>query len=167
MNLTRNGLIVLISVIFVAGAGTAYAGIVLPTITLAGNVVITGDTEPEGKLLDTNDDAGTAGQVLSSTVTGIDWVPALTLYYLEESSTQSSLLPSQSVFCDPGDIVTGGGSATNPELTLLNDFPTRGAGSPGPDINNGWINKYSNPGLLTVSVFAFAICVDFDPPHVP
>jgi len=43
MNLSRNGLIVLISVIFVAGAGTAYAGIVLPTITLAGDVVITGD----------------------------------------------------------------------------------------------------------------------------
>jgi len=41
MNLTRNGLIVLISVIFVAGAGTVYAGIVLPTITLAGNVVVT------------------------------------------------------------------------------------------------------------------------------
>jgi len=43
MNLTRNGLIVLISVIFVAGAGTAYAGIVLPMITLAGDVTITGD----------------------------------------------------------------------------------------------------------------------------
>jgi len=66
----------LISVIFVAGAGTAYAGIVLPTITLGGNVVITGDTEPEGKLLDTNDDAGTSGQVLSSTETGIDWIDA-------------------------------------------------------------------------------------------
>jgi len=43
MNMSRNGLIVLISVIFVAGAGTAYAGIVLPTITLAGDVVIEGD----------------------------------------------------------------------------------------------------------------------------
>ncbi len=76
MNLSRNGLIVLISIIFVAGAGTAYAGIVLPTITLAGNVVITGDTEPEGKLLDTNDDAGTSGQLLSSIETGIDWIDA-------------------------------------------------------------------------------------------
>jgi len=43
MNLSRNGLIVLISVIFVAGAGTAYAGMVLPMITLAGDVTITGD----------------------------------------------------------------------------------------------------------------------------
>jgi len=74
MNLTRNGLIVLISVIFVAGAGTAYAGIVLPMITLAGDVTITGDTEFDGKLLDTNDDAGTSGQVLSSTESGVDWV---------------------------------------------------------------------------------------------
>jgi len=78
MNLTRTGLIVLISVIFVAGASTAYAGIVLPTITLGGNVVITGETELEGKLLDINDDAGSSGQVLSSTMLGIDWVDAIT-----------------------------------------------------------------------------------------
>jgi len=76
MNLTRNGLIVIVTVVFVAGAGTAYAGIVLPTITLGGNVVITGDTELEGKLLDTNNEAGTSGQVLSSTETGIDWIDA-------------------------------------------------------------------------------------------
>ena len=43
MNLSRNGLIVLISVIFVAGAGTVYAGMTLPMITLAGDVTITGD----------------------------------------------------------------------------------------------------------------------------
>ncbi len=50
MNLTRNGLIVLISVIFVAGAGTAYAGIVLPMITLAGNVQVDGDLNVDGTL---------------------------------------------------------------------------------------------------------------------
>ena len=77
MNLTRTGLIVLISVIFVAGVGTAYAGIVMSTITLAGNVVITGDTKLEGKLLDTSNDAGSSGQVLSSTMLGIDWVDAM------------------------------------------------------------------------------------------
>ncbi len=48
MNLTRNGLIVLISVIFVAGAGTAYAGVVLPMITLAGNVQVDGDLNVGG-----------------------------------------------------------------------------------------------------------------------
>jgi len=50
MNLTRNGLIVLISVIFVAGAGTAYAGIVLPMITLAGNVQVDGDLNVDGTI---------------------------------------------------------------------------------------------------------------------
>ncbi len=54
MNLSRNGLIVLISVIFVAGAGTAYAGIVLPMITLAGDVTITGDTTLQGDLICTD-----------------------------------------------------------------------------------------------------------------
>lgn len=92
-----------------------------------------------------------------------DQGPALTLYYIEESSTTSGPFPSKFVLCDPGDIVTGGGSATNSDLTLLNDFPTEGFGSPGPGINNGWINRYSNPGLLTVSVTAFAICADVAP----
>ena len=50
MNLTRNGLIVLISVIFVAGAGTAYAGIVLPMITLAGNVQVDGNLNVDGTI---------------------------------------------------------------------------------------------------------------------
>ncbi len=47
MNLTRNGLIILISIIavvFVGGMFTvAYAGPILPMITLAGDVTITGD----------------------------------------------------------------------------------------------------------------------------
>jgi len=48
MNFSRNGVIVLISVIFVAGAGTAYAGMVLPMITLAGNVQVDGDLNVDG-----------------------------------------------------------------------------------------------------------------------
>jgi len=42
---TRTGLIVLIAVVFIAGVGTAYAGISLPTITLGGNVDVIGDME--------------------------------------------------------------------------------------------------------------------------
>ncbi|MFQ5441006.1 MAG: hypothetical protein ACE5DL_06050 [Nitrosopumilaceae archaeon] len=40
---TKPGLILLISIVFIAGAGTAYAGVTLPTITLGGNVDIIGD----------------------------------------------------------------------------------------------------------------------------
>jgi len=65
----------IIGVVAVGGMFSAvYAGPILNTITLSGNVIITGDTEPEGKLLDTNDEAGTSGQVLSSIETGIDWI---------------------------------------------------------------------------------------------
>ena len=39
----KSGLIILLSIVFVAGAGTAYAGMTLPTITLGGNVDIIGD----------------------------------------------------------------------------------------------------------------------------
>ena len=70
MNLTKTPYLVLFILLGAAGVGTASA---LMTITLAGDVKITGDTELEGKLLDTNDEAGTSGQVLTSTETGIDW----------------------------------------------------------------------------------------------
>lgn len=40
---TKPGLILLFSIVFIAGAGTAYAGVTLPTITLGGNVDIIGD----------------------------------------------------------------------------------------------------------------------------
>lgn len=45
ITLSRNFLIVLIALVFVGGAGTAYAGVVLPTITLGGNVDVIGDME--------------------------------------------------------------------------------------------------------------------------
>jgi len=80
MNLTRNGLIILISVIFVAGAGTAYAGMVLPMITLAGDVTITGDTTLQGDLTctdcidtaDITDDAITSTKIATDTITHFD-----------------------------------------------------------------------------------------------
>ena len=73
-NLTKTPYLVLFVVLISVTVGTASA---LVTITLAGNVIITGDTELEGKLLDTNNDAGSSGQVLSSTEIGIDWVDAV------------------------------------------------------------------------------------------
>ncbi len=61
MNLTRNGLIVLISVILVAGAGTAYAGIVLPMITFAANTNTLGNSDIDGDL---NVDGTITGQTI-------------------------------------------------------------------------------------------------------
>jgi len=61
MNLTRNGLIVLISIIFVAGTGTAYAGIVLPMITFAGNTLTTGTAQFDS---DVNIDGTLSGQTI-------------------------------------------------------------------------------------------------------
>jgi len=78
MNLTRNGLIVLISVIFVAGAGTAYAGIVLPTITLSGNVVVTDDFTVDTDTLvvdSTNDRVGMGTSNPGRLLTVIDGTP--------------------------------------------------------------------------------------------
>jgi hypothetical protein len=42
MDISRKLLVVLIVTVFAGGAGTAYAGVVLPTITLAGNVNVIG-----------------------------------------------------------------------------------------------------------------------------
>ena len=67
---TKTPYFVLFVLLAAAGVGTAY-GVALVTID---NLKVTGDTELDGKLLDTNDDAGTSGQVLSSTETGIDWI---------------------------------------------------------------------------------------------
>jgi len=71
--LTSTPFLVLFILLGAVGVSTAYAAI---TITLAADVKITGDTELDGKLIDTNNEAGTSGQVLSSTETGIDWIDA-------------------------------------------------------------------------------------------
>ena len=70
---TSTPYMVLFILLGAVGVSTAYAAI---TITLAADVKITGDTELDGKLIDTNNEAGTSGQVLSSTETGIDWIDA-------------------------------------------------------------------------------------------
>jgi len=71
--LTSTPYLVLFILLGAVGVSTAYAAI---TITLAADVKITGDTELDGKLIDTNNEAGTSGQVLSSIETGIDWIDA-------------------------------------------------------------------------------------------
>lgn len=69
---TRTGLIVLISVVIIAGAGSAYAGVVFSTITLGGNVDVLGDIAIRGgtpgaeKILTDSDGSGAAGGLYTS-----------------------------------------------------------------------------------------------------
>jgi len=72
MDLSKTSYLVLFIVLISAGVGTASAAFVLTVESLT----VTGDTELDGKLLDTNNEAGTSGQVLSSTESGIDWIDA-------------------------------------------------------------------------------------------
>ena len=72
MDLSKTSYLVLFIVLISAGVGTASAAFVLTVESLT----VTGDTELDGKLLDNNNEAGTSGQVLSSTESGIDWIDA-------------------------------------------------------------------------------------------
>ena len=87
MSLSRKGLII-ISLVLVAGAGTAYAGIVLPTITLGGNVVVEGDLDM------------TNGKISNLAAPSVP-SDAATKSYVDANSGVSE----QS--CNQGDIVTG------------------------------------------------------------
>jgi len=49
MDLSKNLVIVLV-IVFIGGIGTAYAGIVLPTITLGGNVEVDGSLNVDGPI---------------------------------------------------------------------------------------------------------------------
>jgi len=152
MNLTRNGLIVLISVIFVAGVGTAYAGMVLPMITLAGDVTITGDmTCPgcvdsaditDGTILfsDINQNGCATNQIMKWN--GASWVCAVdggaTEIIIELGNSASSLTPTtldSTATCPMTHKVIGGGLATltypgggNTELDLIIDIGSNSYG---------------------------------------
>ena len=87
--LTKTPYLVLFILLGAVGV-TAVSAVALVTID---NLKVTGDTELDGKLLDANDEAGTSGQVLSSTETGIDWVDA---------SGSPSVTYVQKTFAKPG-----------------------------------------------------------------
>ncbi|MBT7929392.1 hypothetical protein HN682_05715, partial [Candidatus Peregrinibacteria bacterium] len=63
-------------------AVTGYVGIGTTTpneaLTVSGSISASGDLYLDGKLYDVNNGAGTSGQILSSTGTGIDWINAST-----------------------------------------------------------------------------------------
>jgi len=102
----------LISVIFVAGAGTAYAGIVLPTITLGGNVVVTGDTTLQGDLDMSNNE-------ISNVATPVNPSDAATKAYVDSgfASLSSPLTGLLSVSAG-STTVTGAGTLFLIELAV-------------------------------------------------
>jgi len=64
----------ILGIVAVAIIGIGITAAYATNIQLKADVTIDGVTELEGILLDTNDDSGTTGQVLSSTGMGTDWI---------------------------------------------------------------------------------------------
>ncbi len=149
MNLSRNGLIVLVSIIFVAGAGTAYAGMVLPMITLAGDVTITGDMTCPG-CVDSAD-------IADGTITSVDIAPG-TLAVTRRADTQT-MSPGTLVFftvpCLSGEQPTGGGW-----LFLGPDKTKAGILDSNPS-SNGWFvqSRLDSSASGDVSVTGYVECI--------
>jgi len=117
--------------------GSYYLNTSATAQTKAGALTIGGSLELNGTLLDINNQAGTAGQVLSSTGTGVDWVDATaatfsvtasasnTTYYpvfVSGTGAQTPLIRTASVpftynastgqLKTPGNVVAGAGSGS-------------------------------------------------------
>ena len=141
MNISKKFLIVLIVLVFTGGAGTAYAGIVLPTITLGGNVDVTGN-------LDVN------GPITSPTISDIqhDISQISSIYRVSVSNHDSNYAIAN---CDPGDTLLGGGGGRTNVLFSEHLIESKPFGI------NGWRVYTSIP-----TAEAFAICSDTaDPVH--
>ena len=103
------------------------------TLTTTGDVGIAGDLSLDGALLDSSGDVGTNGQVLSSTVTGTNWIDVsggvdsvnagtgISVDVTTGNVTVTNAAPDQTVsLTDGGDIAISG---TYPSFTLTNSAP--------------------------------------------
>ncbi len=151
--LTKTPYLVLFIVLIAIGVGTASA---LITITLAGDVVITGFLDMTGDKISnlgtptTNTDAATKDYV-DSTSGGI-----LGFYSVFNGTNLSNVIEA---FCDPGDKVTGGGagisgSLSNPAVIAISR----------PFGDDGWHVVYDVNSVGT-SIQAIAVCADYAPEH--
>ena len=149
---TKTPYLVLFIVLISVGVGTASA---LITITLSGDVVITGFLDMTGdKITDVGSptvstDAATKGYVDLAPSNGI-----LGFYSVVGSANGSNVATA---VCDPGDKVTGGGGGGN---TFVNpDYIAKSSGS-----GDRWSVTFEagKPGPFT----AVAVCADYAPEHI-
>jgi len=173
--LTSTPFLVLFVLLAAVGVGTAYA-VALVTID---NLKVTGDTELDGKLIDTNNEAGTSGQVLSSIETGIDWIDVaggpqgatgmtgmtglMNTYFKVTPGSAGAGASSGfvSATCDSGDKVTGGGFFTSSpsDVQMIRSQPSGSVGT----TPTAWVVEGLNEGTTTASVNAYVICADITP----
>jgi len=177
--LTSTPFLVLFVLLGAVGVSTAYA---VMTITLDADVKITGDTKLDGKLLDINNGAGTSGQVLSSTETGIDWIDAVggpqgatgmtgmtgmdgfsqftsvSRYVSSEItilSDTTQLLSLECLFPIPEWIISGGIEETNSQTEdffIAESYP----------INlETWVTRVENNSPFSVTYKIWIVCLDF------
>jgi len=158
---TRTGLIVLISVVFVAGIGTAYAGIVLPTITLGGNVEVIGNLDmTNGKITNLAPPTNPSDAVTLGSLTTYEIKTAGVTLSAGETGTEQ---PS----CLSGDIATGGGFFSTLSGDFANDprYILRSFGSPLSSTAppTSWIVTMHNPGPTSLVFSGYVVCLDITP----
>ena len=102
----------MISLVIIAGAGSAYAGVIFSTITLGGNVdvlgeiAIRGGSPGVGKVLTDSDGAGAAEwQAINTEI--------VTNVVSVGPASEGQISPVVEAFCAPGQIATGGGCDFN------------------------------------------------------
>jgi len=168
----------IIAVSFVGGMFTvAYAGPMLPMITLAGDVTITGDMTCPGcvdsgdlglgavNVLNINNDAVRAvhiqdGQVGSAEIAtdAVGGSELSDVVYIVEMQSLSDIMPGQIsssiVPCEIGDRAIGGGASTGSvDIDLLSSKP----------FTDTWFTAARNNAAFAQKITHSAVCLDITP----
>lgn len=170
MDISRNFLIVLIVLVFAGGAGTAYAGIVLPTITLAGNVDILGDLICTDCVGNSNiaDNAVTDSKIGPNAVGESEIAPDAVggselkdvIYVVSSSSlVTSGNLAEVTRSCLIGDQAISGGASDGPStgfFQIYESFPVTGQ-------EHQWATVVKNLDSSSRNITVYVICLDTTP----
>ena len=160
MDLSKNLLIVLV-IVFVGGVGTAYAGIILPTITLGGNVEVIGNLDmTNGKISNLAEPTNPSDAVTFSSIQTYEIAANTT--FLSSGETNST-----QVFCREGDIATGGGffTAVAEPLDQQPRYLLKSFGLPlsSDEPPTSWIVTVHNPGPDSLAFNGYVVCLDVTP----